>query len=505
MNEKNNQQSNKKEHSIKSRDAINRVSTESDTDLKNTSLKEWVEGWSDTKEVSLRQGELNSVQERDHLGGGGTTKQSQTENNIATQYHTEPYAVKVTNVSKTFKIPHAKIDSMRSIFVNIYKKRTYEKFNALDNISFEVKKGEFLGIIGHNGAGKSTLLKILAGVYVPSEGNVEVNGMIAPFLELGIGFNPELSGRDNVYLNATVLGLTKEQIDEKFDRMVEFAELERFIDEQLKNYSSGMRARLAFSVSIHADRGILLMDEVLAVGDSRFTEKCLDVFKGYKNQGKTVILVTHSMDTVREYCDRALLLDSGKILDSGDVDEVCDKYIYRNVLEDKRKELEKKEKLEKEQKEQNKQIEESKKEVKKAVNITEVKLSDVNNNELVQIKYGDDFFVQIVVNINKIASNLNVSIQVFDNNTDQMVCDNNTFASKFNCSWQVGKNIFEIKFKDVMFNQGEIYFKAFLYKKGQGVVEMFCTKEKNNKIVRVVRQVGAGGGIMRIEHEWNRK
>ena len=314
---KNNQQSNK---SIKS----------------STPLKEGIERRleSDTisEDVSLR---------------GDTAKKSQVGNGIA---------VKVTNVSKTFKIPHKKIDSMKSAFVNFFKKNTYEEFYALKDISVEVKKGEFLGIIGHNGAGKSTLLKILAGVYQPTSGSIEVNGMISPFLELGIGFNPELSGRDNIYLNATVLGLTKKQIDKKFDEIVQFAELEKFIDEQLKNYSSGMKARLAFSVSIHADREILIMDEVLAVGDSRFQEKCLDIFKGYKDNGKTVILVTHSMATVREYCDRALLLHKGKLLGSGDVDEICDEYILKNMTESQKRGIEKKEKIEAQEKEREKKI-----------------------------------------------------------------------------------------------------------------------------------------------------
>jgi ABC-2 type transport system ATP-binding protein len=155
--------------------------------------------------------------------------------------------------------------------------------------------------------------------------------MISPFLELGIGFNPELSGRDNIYLNATVLGLTKKEIDKKFDEIVAFAELEEFIDQQIKNYSSGMQARLAFSVSIHANRDILLMDEVLAVGDTAFQHKCLNIFKNYKKKGRTVILVTHSMTTVREYCDRALLLADSKILDIGDVDEVLNKYILLDM------------------------------------------------------------------------------------------------------------------------------------------------------------------------------
>jgi len=242
-----------------------------------------------------------------------------------------PYAVKVTGVSKSFRVPHRKIDSLRNFFVNLFAPNRYENFEALKDVSFEVKKGEFFGIIGRNGAGKSTLLKILASVYKPTSGSIKINGMISPFLELGIGFNPELSGRDNIYLNATVLGLTKKEIDKKFDEIVAFAELEEFIDQQIKNYSSGMKARLAFSVSIHANRDILLMDEVLAVGDTAFQHKCLNIFKNYKKKGRTVILVTHSMTTVREYCDRALLLADSKILDIGDVDEVLNKYILLDM------------------------------------------------------------------------------------------------------------------------------------------------------------------------------
>ncbi len=227
-------------------------------------------------------------------------------------------AISVKNLSKTFKIPHKKIDSMRGAFVNIFKQKTYEEFKALENISFEVKKGEFLGIIGRNGSGKSTLLKILAGVYTGDSGEVIINGRISPFLELGIGFNPELSGRDNIYLNATVLGLSKREIDKRFDSIVDFSEIRRFIDQQVKNYSSGMKARLAFSVAIHADREILLMDEVLAVGDIVFQTKCFNVFRQFKNNGRTVVLVTHSMSEVEEFCDRAIILDKSRIINSGD-------------------------------------------------------------------------------------------------------------------------------------------------------------------------------------------
>jgi ABC-type polysaccharide/polyol phosphate transport system ATPase subunit len=243
-------------------------------------------------------------------------------------------AIKVENVSKTFRIPHEKVSSLRGAAINLLKSGGYEEFKALDDISFEIKKGEFFGIIGRNGSGKSTLLKILAGIYKADKGGIHINGRISPFLELGIGFNPELSGRDNIYLNATVLGLTKKQIDEKFDSIVAFSELERFIDQKLKNYSSGMQVRLAFSVSIHANRDILLMDEVLAVGDSNFQSKCLEEFNKYKDAGKTVVLVTHDITTVQRYCDRAMLLRTGKVVKIGEAEEVGNAYIYENMSDE---------------------------------------------------------------------------------------------------------------------------------------------------------------------------
>ena len=235
-------------------------------------------------------------------------------------------AISVKNLSKSFQVPHKKIDSVRTAFVNTFKQNTYEIFKALDNVTFEVNKGEFLGIIGRNGSGKSTLLKILAGVYTADSGEVVINGQISPFLELGIGFNPELTGRDNIYLNATVLGLSRYDICDKFNSIVDFAEIERFVDQQVKNYSSGMKSRLAFSVAIHSNRDILLMDEVLAVGDLSFRDKCYDVFRYFKKSGRTIVLVTHGMSTVNKFCDRALILDQNRIVNSGDPGQMVNEY-----------------------------------------------------------------------------------------------------------------------------------------------------------------------------------
>ncbi len=246
-------------------------------------------------------------------------------------------AISVKNISKQFFIPHERISSIKIAFINLFRKNTYESFYALKDVSFEVKKGEFFGILGRNGSGKSTLLKILAGVYTANGGDMEINGLVSPFLELGIGFNPELSGRDNIYLNATVLGLCKKEIDEKFDSIVSFSELERFIDQKIKNYSSGMQVRLAFAVSIHANREILLMDEVLAVGDANFQSKCLREFTRYKEMGKTVILVTHDINIVQKYCGRAMLLRNGEVVTIGDAKDVGNEYVRQNMSDEERR------------------------------------------------------------------------------------------------------------------------------------------------------------------------
>ncbi len=249
-------------------------------------------------------------------------------------------AIKVEHLSKTFRIPHEKVSSIRGVAISVFKRsKGYEEFKALDDVSFEVKKGEFFGIIGRNGSGKSTLFKVLAGIYQADRGQVHIDGMISPFLELGIGFNPELSGRDNIYLNATVLGMTKKQIDKKFDDIVAFSELERFIDQKLKNYSSGMSLRLAFSVSIHANREILLMDEVLAVGDSNFQKKCLKQFEEIKRSGKTILLVSHDSEAIKKHCERALLLRNGKIVKMGNASEVMSEYERENIVDEKEKEI----------------------------------------------------------------------------------------------------------------------------------------------------------------------
>jgi ABC-2 type transport system ATP-binding protein len=236
-------------------------------------------------------------------------------------------AIKVSKVSKYFMLPHEKKDSVKSVVTSIFHPHSrIEHQHALKNISFDIKPGEFFGIVGRNGSGKSTLLKILAGIYQPSKGSVSVNGKLVPFIELGVGFNPELTGRENVFLNGALLGFSPKEVQAMYHDIVAFAELERFMDQKLKNYSSGMQVRLAFSVAIMAEADILLIDEVLAVGDADFQRKCFDYFKSLKKRKKTVVFVSHDMSAVQQYCDRAVLIDKSEIIDIGDPATIAMQY-----------------------------------------------------------------------------------------------------------------------------------------------------------------------------------
>lgn len=244
--------------------------------------------------------------------------------------------LKVDHVSKSFKLPTEQSSGIKQAFINWTKGiKGYKMQHVLRDISFEVERGDFLGIVGRNGSGKSTLLKLISGIYKPNKGNITVNGSLVPFIELGVGFNPELTGRENVYLNGAMLGFSTKQIDAMYDDIVEFAELRDFMDQKLKNYSSGMQVRLAFSVAIKAQGDILVLDEVLAVGDEAFQRKCANFFEKVKDDpSKTVILVTHDMSAVRRYCSKAIMIDGGKIVDSGDPDDVADSYSLENISSD---------------------------------------------------------------------------------------------------------------------------------------------------------------------------
>jgi ABC-type polysaccharide/polyol phosphate transport system ATPase subunit len=239
-------------------------------------------------------------------------------------------AVVVDGVSKTFQKPHEQIHTLKERALHPFRRTGYERFEALKDVSFAVQPGEFFGIVGRNGSGKSTLLKCMAGIYGVDTGAIYVNGRVSTFIELGVGFNPDLAARDNVALNAVMLGLSPKDARERYQRVIEFAELQEFEELKLKNYSSGMQVRLAFSVMIEVDADILLIDEVLAVGDAAFQQKCFDVFHRLRDEGKTILLVTHDMGSVRKFCHRALLFERGEVRLIGEPDEVASNYLELN-------------------------------------------------------------------------------------------------------------------------------------------------------------------------------
>lgn len=236
-------------------------------------------------------------------------------------------AIKIDGVSKSFNLPHELNNNLKQRLLHPLKRTSAERQHALKDISFEVNKGDFFGIVGRNGSGKSTLLKIIAEIYTPTKGNVTVNGSLTPFIELGVGFNPELTGKENVFLNGAMLGFSKKEMSDMYDEIVEFAELEKFMDQKLKNYSSGMQVRLAFSVAIRAKSDILLLDEVLAVGDSVFQQKCFSYFKQLKKDAKTVILVSHDTNTIEQFCNKVVYLKNSKVCAIGKPSKVSKQYV----------------------------------------------------------------------------------------------------------------------------------------------------------------------------------
>ena len=239
-------------------------------------------------------------------------------------------AVSVEGVSKSFRLPREQVSTLKEQVLHPTRRRRHDVLRALQDVSFEVGRGEVFGIVGRNGSGKSTLMKCLAGIYRADAGEMWLRGRMAPFIELGVGFNPDLTAHDNVLINAVMLGLTPDEARARYGSIMDFAELHEFAELKLKNYSSGMQVRLAFSVMVHVDADLLLIDEVLAVGDAAFQQKCYDVLDRARNEGRTILLVTHDMEQVQRFCDRALLLDRGRLVAIGDSRSVGRQYTQLN-------------------------------------------------------------------------------------------------------------------------------------------------------------------------------
>ena len=328
-------------------------------------------------------------------------------------------AVDIKSVSKMYRIYHEKIPSLKNTILT-RKRTTYEEFLALDNVSFAVNNGQTFGIIGPNGSGKSTLLKLMAKIFLPTCGEVIVNGSLSALLELGAGFHPDLTGRENIYINSAILGMRKREVDKRFDQIVKFSELEKFIDTPVKNYSSGMYMRLGFSIAINVDPDILLVDEVLAVGDQSFQAKCYKAIYDIMKRGKTIIIVSHDLETISDLCSRAAFLKEGKIVDLGNPIRVVSQYrAYVEELEKKRAEDQQREERKKIFKtviESNIKVVDgedieklsrmdSEQTIKRFGSgdamITDIRLLDKNGSKLDYCKYGDEVKIALDIKFNR--------------------------------------------------------------------------------------------------------
>lgn len=391
----------------------------------------------------------------------------------------KPIMIKVSDVFKDFKLPHEKSNSVKSLITNPIRKSTTETQHALKGVSFSVKQGEFFGIIGRNGCGKSTLLKMIAGIYQPTKGTIAVNGKISPFLELGVGFNPELTGRENVFLNGALLGFSKKEMQKRYKEIVDFAELHDFMDQKLINYSSGMQVRLAFSVAIQARAEILLIDEVLAVGDAAFQQKCFDYFLKLKNEGQTIIFVSHDMSSIRRFCTRALLLDKGKIKIIGSPGEAADSYRQLNNLSQEKVGQEKSE--------------------TKLAEITSVKLLNNKNIDVQEINTGDTIKIIVSYKSTKNIKIINFAVGLRTQD-DYLMFGYTTEADNFVPD---NKGTICLTIPSLKLLEGLYYINVILYEKDVNKFVDFWERAKVF-VVHATEQTAAQKGVVYFEHEWRK-
>lgn len=396
--------------------------------------------------------------------------------------------IRVEGVSKLFKIPHEKHATMKAAALNIFHKKSYTELQALQDVSFDVKKGEFFGIIGRNGCGKSTLLKIIAGIYFPSSGKIKIDGRISPFLELGVGFNPELTARENIYLNGAILGLPKKEIDRKFDDIIHFAELGEFIDMKVKNFSSGMHVRLAFSVAIRAHSEILLIDEVLAVGDANFQEKCIREFAKFKKEGRTILFVTHGMDMVEKFCDRVLLLDKGRKVELGEPRRVSLEYSKLNVLE-------------KEKVEGGGEGEGLVKEEDKKIEILRVRNLDGSGEQQSMFNSGDDMTIRVDYRARTEVERPVFGI-AFYNDAGVYVAGPNTKTSGLTIDRVDGEGSIDLNINGNPFNEGNYHTTVVIF--DWDLVDPLDHIDRASSF-KVISEEKQYGGVIKLDATWERQ
>lgn len=380
-------------------------------------------------------------------------------------------AINIKNVSKSFKIPIEASSGIKQKLVNVIKGRKgYRTFVPLNDINFSINKGDFFGIVGRNGSGKSTLLKMIAGVYTPTNGEITIDGLIIPFIELGVGFNPELTGRENIYLNGALLGFSHKEIQSMYDDIVDFAELHDFMEERLKNYSSGMQVRLAFSIAIQAKGDILILDEVLAVGDEAFQKKCYNYFDQLKREKKTVVLVTHDMGTVERFCNKAVFLEDGFVKFIGKPHKIAAAYSRSN----------------------NDSYDTSTKE-RLGSGDFDLEIMDQDGNSAKRFNHMDTMVVKLKWSYDNVK---NIGVAVFLDN-GEYVFGPNTYQDKYVLS--EGKEAYyEVKLN---LNEGEYFLKASLMGSDDNDIIEFIEEGPHFNISKDY-SLSRWGGVTKLDHKW---
>lgn len=404
-------------------------------------------------------------------------------------------AIEIAHISKVYKLYNKPIDRLKETF-SIRKKQYGKEFYALKDISFSIAKGETVGIIGRNGSGKSTILKILTGVLNPTIGEVHIDGKVSALLELGAGFNMEYTGMENIYLNATIMNIPREEIEKKIPGILEFADIGEHIKQPVKTYSSGMFVRLAFAVAINVNPDILIVDEALAVGDTRFQLKCMDKFVEFMKAGKTVLFVSHDINMIKRFCKRAIWLNAGSMIMDGDIDQVTDR--YTDFL---KSELSIEEYLDSRKSTVGEEIEsvERNLDALEIAEIGSIEMYDDDGNQVREIRHGNNVHIKVIYYVaDENVGNpvLGVAIRSIDN---EYICGINTLLDEKKISWNRGYNEMVLTYKNFNLTGGEYYFDVALFD-GTATVPI----DYKGKIrTFIVSMSYIAEGIVVLQHEWN--
>ncbi|WP_027415581.1 ABC transporter ATP-binding protein [Aneurinibacillus terranovensis] len=411
-------------------------------------------------------------------------------------------SIRVDNLTKSYKLYDHPVDRLKES-LHPLRKKYHKDFYALKNLSFEIKKGETVGIIGKNGSGKSTLLKIITGVLTPTSGTVHVNGKVSALLELGAGFNPELTGIENIYLNGMIMGYSKEEMNKKIDDILSFAEIGQFVYQPVKMYSSGMFARLAFAVAINVEPDILIVDEALAVGDLRFQIKCMEKFTTFREQGKTILFVTHDINSVKRFCTKTIWINEGVVQAQGETDIVTDMYLdFLKIGEvPKMQDLGTfKNNNDTDDKSQNEQLAtlENKNNIEFDIaRIKNITMFDALGNSKDIFQHNDQVFIEVEYEVREKVEKpvLGVAIRTLDH---IYICGVNTLLDKIPIKWDIGVNKCRIRYDELNLIGGSYYIDVAIMEQNATVPIEYLTKAK----IFTIRSNYIGEGLVILKHQW---